>query len=405
MWGMWGMLRFLSPATLTLAAALLSSGCLSTSYTVEREELARLARTAPAERGREVRVTQDLSFSSDPPPASASAPVQTHAGVDVGVALAVSATHHHPHPDHGPARAGVVRTGRAAGTDGPRRAGTVTTGGGAVGGTGSSGGGSGGTGAGGSGGSSGDGGSGGSGGSSGDGGSGGSSGDGSVALAVLMVAASAGVGVALAVTEGARYDGWVSISPDHPVHLEGPDGEQVWVPLAGLDPGLADWAEEGRISGEEGAVFRTGRAPLDRVGFVYSVTLGAAETGTFDRTGELGFAARTSFGYFPIQQLGLVAGLGVGVAGGDVEWRPHLELQSYPLAIGRAHAGIYLQGGHSFGTDGTQDVDGWYWGSGLLAQIDLTTRLALDLRGGFAVLTDPGDPQVAPEALVGLSIY
>lgn len=361
--------RTMLRTTWVLAVVCLAAGCLSDTYTIDRNELARLSRTPPDDRGLRVRATQDLSFSSEPPPAEASPPLRTD--VELTVALSIAAgTHHHPSP-HRQAVA-VSRPGEPGGAEG-------STGGGESEGSSSEGG---------------------------DGDGGGAD----VALAVVMVAASAGIGVALAVTEGSRYDGWLALGREHPVHLEGPNGEEVWVPLAGLDPGLAEWATEARISELEGPTTLLGRAPLDRQGLTFGFELGLAETGSVDRTGSLGFASRTTFGWFPIHEIGVLAGLGVGVTGQTVEWRPHLELQAYPLAIDRFHAGLYVQGGYAAGSEDVADgpnasLDGWYWGGGGLVQIDVTTRLAITFRGGVAVLTDPGETMVAPEGLIGIAVY
>lgn len=357
--------RFAFPAcAAAVIVPLLATGCLDPSYTIDREELGRLARTAPAERGQRVRVTQDLSFTPSPPSASAAPPLRTD--VELMVALSIAADVSHSHEGRRPRRTVAVTDTAAGGGDAD-------------------------------------------GDEDGDEGEGGDDGP-SAALAVVMVVASAGIGVALAATEGARYDGWVELQPHHPVHLEGPNGEEVWVPLAAIDTAHAAWAEEARISGTEGAVFRLGRAPLDRVGFTYALELGVAETGTIDREGALGFAARTGVGFFPVQQLGLLLGLGVGIADEVVEWRPYLELQAYPLRLGRVHVGAYAQGGYAAGSEdvpdaGAADVNGWYAGGGGLVQLDVTTRLAVTLRGGVAVLPEPGNTQVAPEALLGIAIY
>ena len=43
----------------------------------------------------------------------------------------------------------------------------------------------------------------------------------------VWIVIAAGVAIGLAATEGARYDGWVSLHPMHPVHLYGPGGYTV----------------------------------------------------------------------------------------------------------------------------------------------------------------------------------
>jgi hypothetical protein len=157
-------------------------------------------------------------------------------------------------------------------------------------------------------------------------------------------------------------------------------------------------------------VIDLGRAPLDRAGFAFGFELGLATTGTLDRDGSLGFAARTSFGLFPIHEVGLLVGLGAGATGDVVEWRPYVELQAHPLTLGLLSVGMYAQGGYATGTEAVPDaenrsVSGWYYGGGAIAQLEITTRLAVTFRGGVSVLTDPGESMVAPEGLIGLAIY
>ena len=317
----------------------LLSGCLADTHTIRRDELARLAATAEAERGREVRVTQRF-VSQDAPPA---APV---VGVHTAVVVAT--------PVGGPRRVG--RGGQPSGAQ-------VSA---------------------------------------------------DSAKWAFVVAALAGVG--LAASEGARYDGWVALHPMHPVHLVGHDGSYTWVPLAQLTPAHVGWASEAIVREGEGPWTRLGRAPLDRVGFTYQVAAGAGRLETFGASSSspYGFLSRIAFGGFPLQELGILAAvsLGWGEQNGDAVFlaRYGLELEGFPLVLGRRfHLGVYGQAGMShakadtrFGTEEAWDP---YYGGGLLAEVDLMTRLALTLRAGAAAVLDPDAPSVLPEVLVGIAVY
>src|SRR5687768_13235223 len=107
------MIRLSSGALLLLA----SSGCLDPTYAIEREELARLAQTPPEERGRSVRVTQELSFAQDPVPAQEAPRVRSD--VHLGVTLAVVA-HAHGGPPGPPHPPGAVHVAGAGGSGEPR---------------------------------------------------------------------------------------------------------------------------------------------------------------------------------------------------------------------------------------------------------------------------------------------
>ena len=375
--------RALRPTALALLLAL--PGCLSSVYSVPKSELARLAALPPDQRGAAVRVTQELEPSDDPEPADPGSELLLETGLAVGVAVG------------GPSEPSRRRTTYTRRDGGPRRGGGS---GNAA--AGSSGGGSGG----------GDG--------SGDHERGDDSSDdaSSVALAAVLVVGSVIVGGVLAASEGARFDGWAALEPNHPVHLVGPNGEQGWVPLSKLDAGVAAWADEALVVEDEGAIVPLERAPLDRVGFTFGLDLGAASTPVSGAPSSLawGFASRVSLGAYPLQWLGFDIGLGMLFADTnddgdtDVEWRPDLEARVVPLAVGPVHLGAYgriglVAGGEAARDGAARELDGWLAGGGALLELELTTRLALLARGGVDVLPAQGGASVAPSFAVGLSVY
>ncbi len=223
----------------------------------------------------------------------------------------------------------------------------------------------------------------------------------------LVIAGLAAFG--LAVTEGARYDGWVRLHPMHPVHIYGPYGEYTWVPLAQLDPQTAMWARKAYVRDSEGPWAPLGRAPLNRRGLSYSLYLGAGEFESADESDNTGFMSHIQFGVFPAQELGIQLDIGLGwtdnQSGNTIfDSRYALELDLLPVSAGRLHAGVFGQGGMSArfedGFDG-EDKTSPFFGGGALMQLEITTRLALSARAGMTHLY--GD--WVSDLGLGLSIY
>lgn len=223
----------------------------------------------------------------------------------------------------------------------------------------------------------------------------------------IVLAAIGAVG--LAVTEGARFDGWVRLHPMHPVHLFGPYGEYAVVPLAQIDPATAAWAERAVIVEDEGPFEPLERAPLDRVGLTYSLLMGVAEQPSADGTEGRGFMSHIQFGVFPTQQIGLQLDIGFGfrdnqVGGTIFDGRYALELDFLPLDVGKLHAGVFGEGGAGVrledGVDGG-DRQGFLFAGGAIGQLELTTRLALTVRAQATRFFETTVSDVG----VGLSIY
>lgn len=228
------------------------------------------------------------------------------------------------------------------------------------------------------------------------------------ARALIIVAAVAAV--ALAFTEGARYDGWARLHPMHPVHMYGPGG-WVTMPLAQIDSATAAWADRAVVQPHEGPWQELGRAPFDRAGFTYSVLLGGAQVpSALDDNLALGTAGRVQFGYFPSHQFGIQLDWGFGYrdnsAGETIfDDRIGLEATFAPLDAGSFHGGLY--GGLALASrweDGHPDGrrDGGALSYGALLQLSLTTRLAITGRLGAEMAYD--EPAIM-QVLAGLSIY
>lgn len=201
--------------------------------------------------------------------------------------------------------------------------------------------------------------------------------------------AGAAVGVGLAVTRGARYDGWVELHPMHPVHLIGPAGEYSWVPLSQITADTVDWAQRAYVREDEGPWRRVARAPLRRSGFAYGMSLGAGELAVADGEPMAGFLGRIELGYFPNETVGFGIDLGFGWTDDDFDntifdGRYAAQLTAYPFSAGRVHGGFFGQlGAASRSDDGLQLDDGSaLLGGGVLLQLDVTTYLAITARAG-----------------------
>lgn len=225
----------------------------------------------------------------------------------------------------------------------------------------------------------------------------------------VWVILAVGVGIGLAASEGARYDGWVELHPMHPVHLFGPHGEYTWMPLAHVDPETAAWARKAIVRPGEGPWRPLGRAPLNRVGFAYGVTLGTAQLPSIYGPEDLGFMSHIQVGYYPAQQLGLLLDFGLGWGQNSLgatifDARNALELQFLPLSAGKFHAGLFGQIGIAARVeDGPKEEErrDTMMGGGVMGQLELTTRLAITARGGVTrmygeQITDIG---------IGISVY
>jgi len=338
-------MRKLSSA-LAIVAALSGLGCLSNTYTVRQKELQRLVTVAPEKRGEKVEVVQRVGADEAP----SAEPVESRTSVVVvGVLPLPGPGPHHHH--HGGAVAPASRSPNA-------------------------------------------------------------SADKSAAVALAAVV-GIGTTIALAATEGARYDGWVRVHPMHPVHLRFNDGSYEWLPLAHLDQNAAGAATEAYLNENEGPWLRLGRAPLNRVGGAFGFALGTGALNSAASNTVWGLLARLELGGYFTKQIGLLAALGLGTGVGGTgkttfNARYAAEARYYPIRWDVLELGLYATGGYSQSSADMPTYewskDGWFYGGGGLVEIELSTRLALTLRGGVAVL--PNDrPVVCPEVTVGLSVY
>lgn len=322
-----------------LSIALLGSGCLGNTYSIPRSELAELAQTEPERRGDRVRVVQQFATADQPPEATS---------VHVHTAVVVSP---------GPRR-------RRTEVRGDGQGGFTKIGGGAA--------------------------------------------EAAKEDSKYWIVIAALAAVGLAATEGARFDGWARLHPMHPVHLFGPYGQHDVVALAQLQPEDAAWASRAVVVEDEGPWQHLERAPLDRAGFTYSVLMGAAELPSIDGN-HLGFMSHIQFGFFPAHELGLQLDIGLGFRDNELgdtifDGRYAFEVDYLPLTAGILSGGVFGQVG--LGTrledgSGGGDRQGILLGGGAMAQLEITTRLALTARAQATRFYET----TASDFSLGLSIY
>jgi hypothetical protein len=380
--------------------ASVASGCLSHEYAIPKSELGRLAATPPELRGAQVRVVQQMGTRRGEPipvdeplaPGPAAEVQGGYADTQVWIDGRLVGTYGGPGPRaYGGPAAGGWR-GTAHGT-GPGWNGSPASAGGWKGSA--------------------------SGGGGGGGlhmpSGGGSDGDALVVVAVVAVVIAAVAAVGLVGTEGLRYDGRVAMSPYQPVHLKDGGGEHV-VALGDLTPAAIAGVDEALVMDDEGFGFQRLGQKLRRRGLTFKLDAGTlafagSEDGGAVATTVVGPAAHVQLGGFLTDTFGalLTAELGGATDRSGATLTRHslgLELQSFWLNLGAFHLGTYTNGGLAIsGKTGSDEVrTGPRLGGGLLAEVDLTGRMALVLRGGGSLASLGGWSSDATGS-IGLAIY
>ncbi|HXU62041.1 MAG TPA: hypothetical protein VN962_10090, partial [Polyangia bacterium] len=238
---------------------------------------------------------------------------------------------------------------------------------------------------------------------------------GDAALVVLIVVVAVMVAIGLASSEGVRFDGFVAMSPAQPVHLRGASGREDTIPIADLSPELAAGVVEAKVMDDEGyGLSRLDGVPLDRRGGVFKLDSG---TITFGVPGgaAVGPAMDVQVGLFVSRRVGLL--LSLGLAGGGTSSTGGLiprhalgaELEALPWDAGRLHLGLFAGGGMALTETLAGGVPTYVSGpamtGGALAELDVTSRMALTLRAGGNVAKL--DRAWTPAGLVtaGIAVY
>jgi hypothetical protein len=210
--------------------------------------------------------------------------------------------------------------------------------------------------------------------------------------AFVLVVIGLFVTFALIGTEGSRFQGEVTVDPNHPVHILGNDGSYAWNYLASLKEEDLQPGDRLIIAEDEGKGFTFhDRLPLDREGFVWRMELGTSQNNLPNNQNVMGPAARMNLGYFGNQTLGFGFMLNfMGGSDGPAEFfttQYGLELQAMPFNAGGLHLGLYGWGGFAYnvasgGRLETFENHSPAAGGGLLLEWDLNTTLALNFRAG-----------------------
>lgn len=172
-----------------------------------------------------------------------------------------------------------------------------------------------------------------------------------------------------------------------------------------VSPEVAAWADGAILDPDEGRVFQLGRAPLNRRGFTLAASGAGGQLEALAPEGVWGGGVRFGIGGFPIHNLGVQIVTDIQGATGLLNVRFGGELQGFAPALGRANFGLYFEGGiaRARRTEESRDfveASGYYGGGGIF-QVELTTRLSFDVRGGF--WTTQG--RFYPNFGAGFSIY
>ena len=162
---------------------------------------------------------------------------------------------------------------------------------------------------------------------------------------------------------------------------------------------------------------RLDHAPLDRKGAVFRFELGAGAFTVGDAHAS-GVSSHIQVGGFFTHSVGVLFDL--GLAGGTLDpccagalapggtLTRHslgLEVDALPLAAGPLHLGAFAGGGLAIAGAGGSYETGPMASGGLLLELDLTSHLALALRGGASWAWLPNDSSSAGTVTGGLSIY
>jgi hypothetical protein len=229
------------------------------------------------------------------------------------------------------------------------------------------------------------------------------------------VAAAIVVGVGLAVSEGARYDGWVAVHPQHPLHVIGSGGRHRILPLDQLTPAAVEGDERVVLVGHEGAgTWLRGHAPLNRQGLAYQFGGGFGDTQLWNNEIASGGGAELALGGFVTPWLG-VLGRGRVLSGqsADTDFiavRGGIEVQALPIDLQWFHLGGYLGTGVEWaqagdGAGAVLDESRTVWSAGGMAEFTWRTRLAVYVRYGLDRARLSREALWTPGLSIGLSIY
>ncbi|HVR60698.1 MAG TPA: hypothetical protein VMU50_02305 [Polyangia bacterium] len=358
-----------------------TSGCLSNQYTIQRDELKRLASVPPDVRGQGVRLSQNIgdrrsdAIDPEPPPPPAvveDQPPEPDVAIQIedgGGSGGGRGVRRGPRDLPGARSGGGWRGSPAGGGHAAPRVGGGTFrgtpaghGGGSM--------------------------------SVPSGGGKDSAAELLVVIAVLAIVAATAGTIGLVASEGVRFDGHAEVAPAQLLYLRTGSREEV-VALGDLTPAQAARADDAVVKDDEGyGLRRLDRAPLDRTGGVFRLELGAGLF-TVGDTLASGLSAHIQGGVYLTPTFGLVLDLGLGsgtidpccagalaASGTLARHSISLEAQSLPLRLGPLHLGGFAGGGFALARADGLDASGPVASAGALIELDLTSHMALVVRAG-----------------------
>jgi hypothetical protein len=250
-------------------------------------------------------------------------------------------------------------------------------------------------------------------------GGGGNGGDVLVVLVLAVIIGAAVATVVLAASEGVLYEGHAEMAPEQVIHIEGPDGGHD-VLLAALTREEAAAADSALVMDDEGyGLRRLDHAPLDRKGGVFRFELGGGVF-NFGAVRASGLVSHAEAGYFPTSHFGLLFDLGLesgspdpsccvgpAVVADDSLTRISLglEMQALPLALGPLHLGAFAGAGVAIAGPAGVKESGPMGSAGALLELDLTSHMALTVRGAASTARLPSGWSSADTLTGGLAIY
>lgn len=370
--------------TLTPLAALLTSGCLGLQYEIPHSELERLVRLPPEQRAQDIQAVQQFSTAKEPLPAE---PWEQPEGMPP-VGYGVSADTYLWLPDlylgwgtptftpraslRGGAGGAAVHEATAVGQAATKAA-TASKAADAI--------------------------------------------KAVDKLLLAAVVAGVAVGIGMAASEGARFEGSVAVHPQHPVHLWYRDGTQGITPLDELSGEDLSRVSHASLMGDEGAgLWERGPAPLNRKGFAYQFGAGEHHLALPGGRGPRSLGFHFGLGYFPTRQLGILTHSRLQFDDADARSfynvRLGLEAQWYPLHLWRLHLGPFAGAGTSWSASAgdelpTTEGERPYLTFGGLAELELSTRLGLTFRWtqDWLPSTRQDTSRLISSWSVGLAVY
>ncbi len=336
----------------TMLACSLATSCLTSKYTISREQVSVLSRRTPGQRGGRVTAVQQTAYRYDNLTSAGEQPPWL---LDEAGATSTTRTHSHEAARSALDAARIARVAAQAATVPPLAAWSVGT------------------------------------------------------VGTAFVLWYFGYPVA----EGTRFDGTLRLAPDQPLHLIGKGNLHAWVPLNRIQPEQVDWATRIVVDSDEGDVERVIRRPLHRVGFTGHLLGGGTAVLNARNRSVSASLLRYGMGYAPLPSLSPTLSFDLASAAKTLQYSGLLCVDWYPLTAGPAHFGVAAELGYSSASTELpmdpaseqayptiRSTQGLLAGGSFLIELEFSTRLALSTRFGIR-----HRDSIEPSYLFGVSVY